>query len=743
MSTRICQGCGAELSGDVRFCPKCGRAVESQVCQNCGAPLIEGARFCRICGKEVTSAAPHIPPAKQGDIVRHQKKVKAITRWVTGVALAGVAIYLLISLSPFFGGGVTPFDTERSPSTILTDASWSLKEGTPTAVTWLDQDGQTVQSKAISGEVQIIVDPAKMSLSSVEALVSQNGGTIFARLPALGLYWAKVADGTEAAFIKAVRPSVSDVFPNMILEPKQEPKHLTVPTNYSWEASKESPLKVTTGNLVVDDFSEPMNLLGPKSKEFIGILKNADGTVATGDGRFIETTDPTKAAPHGDIVNYYRTNGYQLNGKILGSKSKSTLDVGTEATDSNEILGVAAAIQGSHDIKERATINVSLGPYEFSNKPGKEDYRSSGQAYNNSNYLSYLGSLTAVLDSGVAGTKDAIIALAAGNSGTDLSRTLVSPFYSRQVIPVGAVDANGNIADYSNYSTVPETMIYVPVTGMTDQDTPVSGTSFAAPQVQYLINQIRKEHPDLTPEQLRQVLFHKDVSPQREVNKRVLRDGKEVMITVIAKVIEKPLYIDEKTGENPTVKKAVEVANGLFPPESKSKTQKTELKDGGLTPARDLTGTWRNPLSGQGFVVSSAGVVQYHDVEWKVTQSGNTIAGPMAITWVKGYLPSTVCEVYWPIVSPYWKQAALPTSVTIPLTGTVEGTKITINWIEPGRLDAPRTRLTGSFTTDIMTLTVDWPYLPESRREATGGVPGPISPEIPEAHAKLSLSRVR
>ena len=53
MSARICQGCGSELTGNVRFCPKCGRAVEIQVCQACGAPLIEGACFCRMCGKEI------------------------------------------------------------------------------------------------------------------------------------------------------------------------------------------------------------------------------------------------------------------------------------------------------------------------------------------------------------------------------------------------------------------------------------------------------------------------------------------------------------------------------------------------------------------------------------------------------------------------------------------------------------------------------------------------------------------
>jgi hypothetical protein len=53
-----CPGCGAEYSGDKRFCRKCGRPLPSEqavlLCVTCGANLIEGKRFCGKCGSPAT-----------------------------------------------------------------------------------------------------------------------------------------------------------------------------------------------------------------------------------------------------------------------------------------------------------------------------------------------------------------------------------------------------------------------------------------------------------------------------------------------------------------------------------------------------------------------------------------------------------------------------------------------------------------------------------------------------------------
>ncbi len=144
-----------------------------------------------------------------------------------------------------------------------------------------------------------------------------------------------------------------------------------------------------------------------------------------------------------------------------------------------------------------------------------------------------------------------------------------------------------------------------------------------------------------------------------------------------------------------------------------------KLGFGGLTPARDLTGTWRNPISGQGLIQwgtyprgpsdlypsgpnpEDAHYVRYWDIELKLKQSGNTIDGYMTYTLVKASQPkpaprNTEEVIYIPEPLPVEPDLTKPHTTYV--TGTVEGTKITINtWM----YDTP---LTGTFTTDFMTL---------------------------------------
>ena len=60
----VCGNCGAEISADSLFCPKCGAKkgvpeTEAQetsnyrTCPKCGAQLEEGAAFCGACGEPV------------------------------------------------------------------------------------------------------------------------------------------------------------------------------------------------------------------------------------------------------------------------------------------------------------------------------------------------------------------------------------------------------------------------------------------------------------------------------------------------------------------------------------------------------------------------------------------------------------------------------------------------------------------------------------------------------------------
>lgn len=53
---QICQGCGAEISQGVAFCPICGMKTPEPddgktPCNKCGARVVKGSRFCTSCGQ--------------------------------------------------------------------------------------------------------------------------------------------------------------------------------------------------------------------------------------------------------------------------------------------------------------------------------------------------------------------------------------------------------------------------------------------------------------------------------------------------------------------------------------------------------------------------------------------------------------------------------------------------------------------------------------------------------------------
>jgi hypothetical protein len=450
---------------------------------------------------------------------------------------------------------------QKSTWDTLNGSSWSLPgSGTVATISWVDREGAAIQSEAFSGQIQIIVDPAILSTSEVESMVSANGGAVFARLPVLGLYWANVAAGSEASFIAALRDSVTDVFPNLAASGKVTQEE-SLPTNYNYSATNTTPVPVGSGNLIIDNLGSVLCINCPiadgQTPLFIQMDAGTNQVVLDPNGQFVTTDDYTEAASHGDVVNYYSTNEYMLSNNsnvnvCTGECANPNSDEYGDIPLSNMYLGVAAAIQGSDKIDEPATINFSLGPgeYEAGEKEGWE-------TYNLTNNWSSFSSLLAVLDSGVKGTDEAMLVLAAGNGSTDIARMLVTemtlhPASSKQVLVVGALDSSGNIADYSNYSTYTEGMIYVKVDGMTDAGIPVAGTSFAAPQIQYLVNKIREGRPDLTPEQIRQIIFNAGLAPRQEV-----RTPKGGLVSV--PVISNPLSAS-------TLTTALNIANTLFPP---------------------------------------------------------------------------------------------------------------------------------------------------------------------------------
>lgn len=68
-----CYSCGAEIPGDSKFCPSCGKSQvqqPAQVCGNCGQKIGAGQVFCSSCGAKAGSAGagavPPPPPPQPG-----------------------------------------------------------------------------------------------------------------------------------------------------------------------------------------------------------------------------------------------------------------------------------------------------------------------------------------------------------------------------------------------------------------------------------------------------------------------------------------------------------------------------------------------------------------------------------------------------------------------------------------------------------------------------------------------------
>jgi hypothetical protein len=432
---------------------------------------------------------------------------------------------------------------------ILRGASWDLS-GTRTAATvsWIDRHGQSVQGQAVSGEVALLIDPLRNSADAVAAMVTQHGGTVFAQLPAVGLYWARVQPGGEGSFIAAVRSSVDDAFPNLM----RVSHELTPPLHFS-DSGQSAPLPVSSGNLILDDFRTPMCLNcdadgnPPNGQAPIYLLKDADGNLIRDiNGNFVETNDPTMAAAHGDVTNFFRTTACGVD----DPGASSHIDGLQDPSLASDFVSFAGMIAGADSLGTPAIINYSAGP-DDSNLPS-----GSVQSVNQG----FIESFAGLLNSNVSGADNALLVQAASNTGTDYGSILVEeqtlhPTASKQIIEVGSLDARGQITVGTAYSTTPGTMIYVPVTAMTDHGHAILGNSFAAPQIQCLVNKLHEARPDLTPDQLQQVLFDSSVAPMRSVQQPDAPIGQTMMV---------PSITDPYS---PTVlAAAVNVANMKFPP---------------------------------------------------------------------------------------------------------------------------------------------------------------------------------
>jgi RNA polymerase subunit RPABC4/transcription elongation factor Spt4 len=50
ISTLSCEGCGALISAETKFCPHCGRTAQGRRCLSCNSVLSRDMQFCPTCG---------------------------------------------------------------------------------------------------------------------------------------------------------------------------------------------------------------------------------------------------------------------------------------------------------------------------------------------------------------------------------------------------------------------------------------------------------------------------------------------------------------------------------------------------------------------------------------------------------------------------------------------------------------------------------------------------------------------
>lgn len=100
-----CVNCGAELSGDLKFCESCGApTVAGAFCTNCGAALKPGASFCGGCGTPV-KAEPSLsavvasqPVAGRKPAAKRPPRVSEKPRgsWLKRLGLVALGLLLFV-----------------------------------------------------------------------------------------------------------------------------------------------------------------------------------------------------------------------------------------------------------------------------------------------------------------------------------------------------------------------------------------------------------------------------------------------------------------------------------------------------------------------------------------------------------------------------------------------------------------------------------------------------------------------
>lgn len=356
-------------------------------------------------------------------------------------------------------------------------------------VGYKNKEGQLLKVPTFDGIIAVLVEPG-ISLKRVRGLVSENGGKIIGQMPVIGYYVVQVNPGRESDFIQEMfqEPVVRTAFP-----------HILLTTNVALEVDNWSDRLPA---IFHDAAGNPYFILLPRE--------------AGGQFRLIDKI--IQSATHGEVVRYF------LKGKNVDpaeqeacQRSKECIQLKLDRFDTIKDIGEAIDL---HHNDPYITVNMSFGGVEedlngTSLPPGVVRERNFGFLFQ---YMNMLEQDT------IRGIDRTILIHSAGNAGQDLTHVfnvlkgMPNSYALDRLISVGAVDEQGKLLDYSNYSTDPRDIIYVPVkektiTGFGPKQL-LNGTSFAAPQISYLVNKVLEAYPELAkePKKIKEVLFHSSVA---------------------------------------------------------------------------------------------------------------------------------------------------------------------------------------------------------------------------------------
>jgi predicted nucleic acid-binding Zn ribbon protein len=124
----ICSGCGENIEDDVKFCSKCGKAVDSvseninrdtiAFCSGCGEKIENDVKFCSKCGKAVDSVSAN--NKKQG-----KKNVLLLVSFIVGtILLIVVGLLLFAPIIPVNRSifGIPVYSVNKSLFSVISDS---------------------------------------------------------------------------------------------------------------------------------------------------------------------------------------------------------------------------------------------------------------------------------------------------------------------------------------------------------------------------------------------------------------------------------------------------------------------------------------------------------------------------------------------------------------------------------------------------------------------------------------------